>query len=60
MAREPKHGTAGGGPLMTLLALLILLLPVLSLGGWLTMTSEGKAVWVQAQDQIASEKVANP
>lgn len=56
MAKIVRRGTAGGGPLMTLLALLILLLPVLALGGWLKFTDEGRASLAQAEQGI----IANP
>lgn len=52
----PKRRTAGGGPLMTLFALLLLLLPVLSLGAWVTFTGEGKASLAQARQGV----IANP
>jgi len=56
MAKFSRGGTAGGGPLMTLLALLILLMPVLALGGWLKFTDEGKASLAEARAGV----IANP
>jgi len=56
MAKISRGGTAGGGPLMTLLALLILLMPVLALGGWLKFTDEGKASLADARAGV----IANP
>lgn len=52
----PKRRTVGGGPLMTLFALLLLLLPFLSLGAWVTFTGEGKASLAQARQGV----IANP
>lgn len=54
MRKALKRRTAGGGPLMTLLVLLLFFAPVISLGWWLTFTSEGRASLV-AEAQFANQ-----
>jgi hypothetical protein len=56
MAKAAGRRTPGSGPLMTLVALIFLLLPVLSLGAWLTMTPDGRASWQASLQQTAIDK----
>ena len=44
-------GAAGGGPIITIVATTLLLLPVLALSGWIVLTDDGRAAWSETLHQ---------